>query len=74
MDLREGEHPDDESLEKFLLGSLGQHEAKHIEEHLLLCQVCIENACKLEDYIQAMKKSLGTGPTKAKAARKGKPG
>jgi hypothetical protein len=61
MDLRVGEHPDEDSLEKYLLGSLDQHEAKQIEEHLLMCQVCIETASKLRYYIQAMRKGLETG-------------
>jgi hypothetical protein len=69
MDLTQGEHPDDESLEKYLLGSLDQHEAKRIEEHLLMCQVCTEKAVKLGDYIRAMRKALETGPTNGKAER-----
>ena len=73
MDLRAGAHLDEDSLEKYLLGSLDQHDAKQIEEHLLVCQMCREKASALKDYIQAMRKALGTGPPKAKAARKGKP-
>lgn len=72
MDLRAGEHPGDDSLEKYFLGSLDQHEAKQIEEHLLVCQLCVENARSMEDYIRAMRKALQTGPTKAKGSHEGK--
>ena len=58
MDLRTGKHPDEDTLEKRLLGSLDQNAANQIEEHLLLCHVCIENARKLDDYIKAMRKAL----------------
>ena len=73
MDSRAGAHPDEDNLEKYFLGSLDQHDRKQIEEHLLTCQVCREKATALKDYVQAMRKALGTGPPKAKAARKGKP-
>jgi hypothetical protein len=69
MDLKTGEHPDDDSLEKYLLGSLDEHEVKRIEEHLLMCQVCVKKASKLGDYIQAMRKALETGPTNGKTDR-----
>jgi hypothetical protein len=69
MDLKTGEHPDDESLEKYLLGSLDQDEAKQIDEHLLVCQVCIDKVRKLGDYIQTMRKALEAGPTNGKAER-----
>jgi anti-sigma factor RsiW len=73
MDLRAGAHPDEESLEKYLLGSLDPLDAKQIEEHLLTCQMCREKGAALKDYIQAMRKALATEPPKTKAARKGKP-
>lgn len=72
MDLRAGQHPDEETLEKYLLGSLDHHTTKQIEEHLLVCQVCIEKARKLDNYVQAMRKALKTEPKKAKAAKRGK--
>jgi hypothetical protein len=37
MDLRVGEHPDEDTLEEYLLGSLDRPAAKQIEEHLLVC-------------------------------------
>jgi anti-sigma factor RsiW len=72
MELRVGEHPDEDSLEKYVLGLLDQHEAKQIEEHLLVCEVCIENARTQEDYIRAMRKALAAEQKKAKSASKGK--
>ncbi len=60
MELRAGDHPDD-SLEKYVLGSLEQHEVEPIDEHLLVCEVCIENARAQEDFIRAMRKVLEAG-------------
>jgi hypothetical protein len=73
MDFRAGAHPDEDSLEKYILGSLDQHDAEQIDEHLLTCQMCREKTTAVKDYIRAMRKALETGPPKAKAARKGKP-
>jgi anti-sigma factor ChrR (cupin superfamily) len=72
MDFTASEHPDEETLEKYLLGALDRNAAIPIDEHLLVCQVCIENARKLDDYIKAMRKELKADPKKAKAAKKGK--
>jgi len=54
-----GAHPDDETLESYLLGSLPSREVKHIEEHLLTCRDCVESAKRVDAYIQAMRAELG---------------
>jgi anti-sigma factor RsiW len=58
MGSHDDQHPDDESLESYLLSSLDQHKAKQIEEHLLVCQLCRQNVIELKEYIQAMRKAL----------------
>lgn len=54
------EHPDDDSLEKYLRGSLGKNEAHGIEEHLLICHACVEKAEKLQKYLETMRTASGT--------------
>jgi hypothetical protein len=63
MDLSTGKHPDDESVERYVLGSMSQPAAMQIEEHFLVCQVCRENVRKMEEYIQGMRGALGAGQT-----------
>jgi len=58
MDLRAEEHSDEDSLERYFIGSLDQQSAKQIEEHLLICHVCIEKARDIEHYVQAMRRAL----------------
>jgi anti-sigma factor RsiW len=66
------EHPEENNLEKYLLGVLGQPEADRIEEHLLVCHACVRKATELGDYIRAVRKTLDDKGTKAQAARKGR--
>jgi anti-sigma factor RsiW len=53
-----GGHPDDQTLESYLLGSLPRREVRHIEEHLLTCHGCVELAKRVEAYIQAMREGI----------------
>jgi hypothetical protein len=66
------EHPDENNLEKYLLGALRQPEANQIEEHLLVCHACVHKDTELGDYIRAVRKTLDAKGTKAQAARKGR--
>ena len=66
------EHPDDDSLERYLGGSLGEEEAQRIEEHLLICHACVEKAEKLQKYLETMRQATAR-KSNAKAARRGKP-
>ncbi len=54
-----GGHPDDQTLEAYLLGSLPPAEVQLLEEHLLTCHDCVESAKRVEAYIQAMRAGLG---------------
>lgn len=74
MRSKAGEHPDEETLEKYLLGSLEPDEVARIEEHLLTCAKCVDHAGEMRHYIDSMRKALEPHKPKAKAARKGKPG
>src|ERR1700726_1030792 len=65
MDLRTSEHPDEDNLEQYLMGSLDHDEAKQIEEHLLMCQICRENPGELELYIKAMQTALASSTLKS---------
>jgi len=73
MHSKSADHPDEETLEKYLLGSLHQSQSQQIEEHLLVCQSCVETAGRLENYIRSMQSAMGS-KKKARAARKGKAG
>jgi anti-sigma factor RsiW len=53
-----GGHPDDQTLESYLLGSLPPGEVQHIEEHLLTCHDCVESAKRVEACIEAMRAGL----------------
>jgi hypothetical protein len=66
------EHPDENNLEKYLLGALGQTEADRIEEHLLVCHACVDKANELRDYIRSLRKTLQAEKPKARVARKGR--
>ena len=71
MQARPGKHPDEETLEAYLLGLLPLRNAKRIEEHVLACPECVDAAKELEEYIRAMRATLGN---KKATARKARPG
>ena len=71
MQARRGKHPDEETLEAYLLGLLPLRKAKRIEEHVLGCPECVDAAEELEEYIRAMRATLGN---KKAIARKARPG
>ena len=67
------EHPDDDSLERYLRGAIDEKEVPGIEEHLLICHACVEKAEKLQKYLETMRQATGTRKSNANAARRGKP-
>ena len=69
-----GGHPDEETLESYVLGSLPPREVQHIEEHLLTCHDCVESAKRVEAYIQAMRAGLDKGQRKPSVVIKAKHG
>lgn len=69
-----GGHPDDETLESYLLGSLPPGEVQLIEEHLLTCHDCVESAKRVEAYVQAMRAELAKRKRKPPIVIKAKHG
>ncbi|HXI41298.1 MAG TPA: zf-HC2 domain-containing protein [Bryobacteraceae bacterium] len=69
-----GGHPDDRTLESYLLGSLPPEEVRHIEEHLLTCHDCVESAERVEAYIQAVRAALDNEKRKSPFVIKAKHG
>jgi len=67
------EHPDDDSLERYLRGTIDEKEVPAIEEHLLICHACVDKAEKLQRYLETMQQATDTRKSNAKAARRGKP-
>lgn len=74
MHARPGRHPDDQTLESYLLGLLPLRKAKRIEEHLLACPECVDSSEKIEDYIRSMRAALGKGRAKLTIADSAHPG
>jgi anti-sigma factor RsiW len=60
------EHIDDDTLEKYLLSMLNPTETEQVETHLLQCEECRVRTAALQDYIETMKKALGTTDAPAK--------
>ena len=74
MHTRPGKHPDEQTLEAYLLGSLPPRNATRIEEHLLACPECVDSSEKIEDYIRSMRAVLGNGKPELTIARRAQPG
>lgn len=72
MQARRGKHPDEETLEAYLLGLLPLRKTKRIEEHVLGCPECVDAAKELEEYVRAMRETLDN--KKKTIARKARPG
>ena len=50
-------HPQDEELEGYCRGCLGDARSAHLEEHLLLCEVCRARLIKTEEFIAAVRQA-----------------
>ena len=74
MQEKRGGHPDEPTLEAYLLGSLPLRETKRIEGHLLTCPGCVEDAKEVEEYIRSMRKALDNTKMTLAIAGKGRPG
>lgn len=55
MQLSTNDHPSDESLESYALGSLEEPVLSELEEHLLLCSRCQDHVKEIDEYHAAMK-------------------
>ena len=73
MQLKRERHPNEQTLEAYLVGSLPLREAKRIEEHVLACPECVGASEELERYIRSMRVALDLGKPKLAIARKAPP-
>lgn len=74
MQAKRGGHPDERTLEAYLLGSLPLRKAKQIEEHVLACPECVGASEELDHYLRSMRAALGSEKPKLAIARKAPPG
>jgi anti-sigma factor RsiW len=74
MYARPGKHPDEQTLEAYLLGSLPLRKAKRIEEHVVACPECVDASETLEDYIRSMRAALANGKADLRIAVRSRPG
>lgn len=51
-------HPNDDSIERYVLGHLAERELPGFEEHLLICQKCRVLVTRAEPYISAMRQAM----------------
>ena len=51
-------HVDEELLERYSLGRIGEDEAASLEEHLLICEECMDRLEGLNVYHRAMRAAL----------------
>ena len=54
MPLDDNRHADDETLEKYSLGTLAESETAALEQHLLICSACRERLAETDAYVQGM--------------------
>jgi anti-sigma factor ChrR (cupin superfamily) len=52
------QHPTEEVIERYLFGSLSEQESEPLEEHLLICQSCIETAEQLLSFVRSLRSTL----------------
>lgn len=51
-------HPNDDSIERYVLGHLAESELPGIEEHLLICEKCRVLVARTETFISAMRQAV----------------
>jgi len=59
------EHADEESLERYSMGTLAERESAPLEEHLLICQTCRDRLEFLDTYQRSMRAALKSVPCKS---------
>jgi hypothetical protein len=57
MQTKPNEHPGEEALERYSMGTLPEGELAPFEEHLLLCGSCQDQLAGIDDYVIAMRTS-----------------
>ena len=54
------QHPSEESLEMYSMGSLPDSKTGPLEEHLLVCQLCRERLVATDEFVAAMRAAAAT--------------
>lgn len=48
-------HPDEDTLEAYAMGKLGETESQRVEEHLLLCADCGDRLAELDAFLATLR-------------------
>ena len=59
-------HIEEETLELYALGRLGEDEAAPVEEHLLVCHFCQDRLAATDEYIRTVRAAAHKLPSKLK--------
>jgi anti-sigma factor ChrR (cupin superfamily) len=63
------QHPTEEVIERYLFGALSEQDSDQLEEHLLICNSCIDTAEQLLSFVQSLRSTLSPKRhSKARAA------
>jgi len=52
------QHPTEEVIERYLFGALSEQDSEQLEEHLLICNSCIDTAEQLLSFVQSLRSTL----------------
>jgi len=63
------QHPTEEILEQYLLGSLPEPDVEQLEEHLLVCHACVDAAEQLLNFVDSLRTTLESHPKARVAGR-----
>lgn len=58
-------HPDEEILERYVMGRLEEPALGAFEEHLMLCELCQQRTDDATVYVSVLKETLATAPAPA---------
>jgi hypothetical protein len=61
-------HPTEDTLEQYLIHGLPDSEVELLEEHLLICQTCVDTAEKFDAFLQSIRSTLELAIPKTRAA------
>jgi anti-sigma factor RsiW len=73
MEIRIGEHPSEESLERYLLRQSNAEELEAVETHILACSDCVVRLEKAETFIATMRVAYAEWKEQQETAREREP-
>jgi hypothetical protein len=59
-------HLDEDQLEKYSMGALGESESAGLEEHLLVCERCQQRLAETDVYVASMRRAMVHFPERQK--------